>query len=102
MGKKAPKASRKLAVKGGIKRQIQERHKRQKIKKQIDRRKNKKPGTVNSHPEDGSEVGDEEDEVVNRKRYDSLLRSYLKINNNAQKFQGDVRGRYLERSFYGR
>ena len=39
MGKKAPKASRKLAASGELKRKIQERHKQQKVKKQIKNRK---------------------------------------------------------------
>jgi nucleolar complex protein 2 len=47
MGKKAPKASRKLAAKGELKRQIQERHKHQKVKKQINIRKAQKAAKAN-------------------------------------------------------
>ncbi|GJJ07386.1 hypothetical protein Clacol_001588 [Clathrus columnatus] len=62
MGKKAPKASRKLAAKGGIKRQIQERHKRQKIKKQIDRRKNFKHPKHGPNGKTGNDTEESEEE----------------------------------------
>jgi hypothetical protein len=60
MGKKAPKASRKLAVKGEIKRQIQERHKHQKLKKRIDGRKAQKVAKSKEH---GKARGKENEEV---------------------------------------
>lgn len=69
MGKKAPKASRKLAAKGEIKRQIQQRRKHQKVKKQFARReqRNIKRGTINGQSEDDIEASGEE-EVVHKDR----------------------------------
>ncbi|KAF8507692.1 Noc2-domain-containing protein [Hysterangium stoloniferum] len=75
MGKKAPKASRKLAAKGELKRQIQERHKHQKVKKQINIRKAQKAAKANGKSkgrghdkgEDGDEEDDEEDGTKDNK-----------------------------------
>ncbi|KAF8591770.1 Noc2-domain-containing protein [Ramaria rubella] len=61
MGKKAPKASRKLAAKGELKRQIQERHKHQKVKKRLDGRKAQK--TAKPGKNKGKEKEQEQDEI---------------------------------------
>ena len=64
MGKKAPKASRKLAAKGEIKRQIQERHRHQKVKKRIDGRKNQTQKVSKSNlKERGKGKGIENEEI---------------------------------------
>lgn len=52
MGKKAPKASRKLAAKGEIKRQIQERHKHRGLKKRIEGRKAQRVAKSKEHGKD--------------------------------------------------
>lgn len=69
MGKKAPKASRKLAAKGELKRQIQERHKHQKTKQRIDTKRAQKARGKGKGKvvEDGEEAEEEEDQKKDSK-----------------------------------
>jgi nucleolar complex protein 2 len=95
MGKKAPKASRKLAVKGELKRQIQERHKHQKVKKRLDGRKVQK-GTKAKENGKGKEKEavldeeDDDDEEIDQEgeKYAHPFVSRMKCTKIGQRFKG--------------